>query len=89
MIRVTVHVHPSVGHDQVTALPDGSLEVWLRARPVEGQANEALIALLASCLGVKRREVTLLRGHQGRTKLVELALASLADVVDRLGRAKR
>ena len=46
------------------------LKVRVRARPVEGEANEALIKLLAKALGVPKSAVVLLRGGQSRTQMV-------------------
>lgn len=48
------------------------LKVRVRARPVEGEANEALIRLLARTLGVARSAVVLQRGGQSRTKMVRI-----------------
>lgn len=46
------------------------LKVRVRARPVEGEANDALIRLLAKRLGVARSAVALQRGGQARTKMI-------------------
>lgn len=46
------------------------LKVRVRARPVEGEANEALIKLLAKTLGVPKSALVLERGGQSRTKMV-------------------
>ncbi len=52
--------------------PDGRpvLKVRVRARPVEGEANEALVKLLAKTLGVPRSSVALTRGAQSRLKMI-------------------
>jgi uncharacterized protein YggU (UPF0235/DUF167 family) len=57
---------------------DGGLEVWVRAPAVERRANAALVALLAARLGVRPREVALVRGERGRHKVVELPLDDAA-----------
>jgi uncharacterized protein YggU (UPF0235/DUF167 family) len=44
------------------------LKVRVRARPIEGEANAALILLLSRALGVPRSAVTLARGGQSRLK---------------------
>lgn len=48
------------------------LKVALAAPPVDGKANAALRAFLADAFGVAEREVTLLRGETGRSKLVRI-----------------
>lgn len=46
------------------------LKVRVRARPVEGEANEALIKLLAKTLSVPRSSVVLARCGQSRLKMI-------------------
>lgn len=60
------------------------LKVRVRAMPVEGAANAALVALLAKALGVPRRDVNLARGNQSRLKMVEVAGLSDSEVRERL-----
>ena len=44
----------------------------LAAPPVDGKANEQLIAWLASELGLPRRSIRLLRGESARRKMLEI-----------------
>ncbi len=46
------------------------LKVRVRARPIEGEANEALVKLIAKALGVPKSAVVLQRGGQSRTKML-------------------
>lgn len=60
------------------------LKVAVDAAPVDGKANAALIALVASLLGVAKSAVTLAAGAGGRRKLlmVEGDLATLRERLD-------
>ena len=49
------------------------LKVRVRARPVEGEANAALVKLIAKALCVPKSAVVLQRGGQSRTKTLEIA----------------
>jgi uncharacterized protein (TIGR00251 family) len=60
------------------------LKVRLTAPPVDGAANEALVALLAERLGVPKRQVLVVRGAKSRQKVVEVVGLSPADVRQRL-----
>jgi hypothetical protein len=51
----------------------GQLRAWLRAAPVDGAANAALIALLADRLNLPRRDIAILRGVTARQKQVAIA----------------
>lgn len=60
------------------------LRVRVRARPVEGEANEALIKLLAKALGVPKSVVVIQRGGQSRTKMIDIAGLSNDEMRTRL-----
>lgn len=51
---------------------DGALTVRVTAPPVEGEANRAVSALLASALGVRPSAVSVVRGLRGRDKTVRV-----------------
>ena len=48
------------------------LKVRLAAPPVDGAANEALVALLAEQLGLPKRHISIVRGASSRQKTVEI-----------------
>lgn len=52
--------------------PDGSLVVYVRQIASDGQANEALIKLLAKHFDVPKTRIQILRGHTSRHKLIEI-----------------
>ncbi len=66
----------------------GALLVRLNAAPVEGQANRALLRLLARVLGVPASAVRLVRGAKARDKLIEVSGLGRADVLARLSEAE-
>jgi uncharacterized protein len=49
---------------------DGVLRIRVSAPPVEGAANQALLRLLAAELDVPRRDIRIVAGAAGRTKLI-------------------
>ena len=62
----------------------GVLKAWLTAPPVDGAANDALIALLAKYLGLPGRSISILHGATGRQKIVEIAGMTDAEVAAKL-----
>lgn len=75
MTTLSVTVKPgSKKGDLLVTNQDGSLTVFLRARPVDGAANTALIELLSKHFDVPKTGVEILKGRNSRTKLVELPL---------------
>src|SRR3981081_567094 len=53
MLRVAVVAHPGARSERIEAGDHSELHVWVRARPVEGQANAAIERVIASGLGLK------------------------------------
>ena len=86
MVRITVHVTPRSGRDQVQWQPDGALRVRLRAAPVDGAANEALVRLLAKSLCVSKSAVAIISGATSRTKVVEVSGLDAENIAEKSGR---
>ena len=79
-----MRVQPRASREGPAGVREGALVVRLGAPPVEGRANQALLALLASALDVPASRVRLRQGARGREKLLLVAGASLEDVRARL-----
>ena len=79
-IRVHVHVQPRASRSEVVGTFGAALKVRLQAPPVDGAANDALVALLAKELGVPRRDVRIVQGATSRAKVVEID-GTTADAV--------
>jgi uncharacterized protein YggU (UPF0235/DUF167 family) len=62
----------------------GMLKAHLTAPPVEGAANEALVALLAERLRLPKRAISIVRGATSRQKTLEIADLSAEEVTRRL-----
>jgi uncharacterized protein YggU (UPF0235/DUF167 family) len=87
--RLPVRLTPGAASDRIDGWasdPDGRpvLRVRVRARPVEGEANAALLKLLAKALGVAKSAVALDRGGQSRLKMIAIAGLSDEDLRTRL-----
>jgi hypothetical protein len=73
-----ISVVPGAKCTELIGLHDGALRVRLSAPPVDGKANDALVAWIADELGVQRRCIELIRGMTSRRKQVRVDV-SLAD----------
>ncbi|MBI4299706.1 MAG: YggU family protein [Chloroflexi bacterium] len=82
--RISVHVQPNAKRSEVVGMAEGIFRVRIAAPPSEGRANEALLAFLADALGVKRRDVSLVRGASSREKVVEVAGLDAETIRERL-----
>ena len=71
-MRFAVHVQPRAARTELAGVHDGALKVRVNAPPVDGAANDAVIAMLATLLGVRRRVVRIISGVTSRTKIIEV-----------------
>ena len=65
-------MQPRASRDETAGERAGALVVRLKAPPVDGAANAALLRFLARRLGVPLASVEILRGQTGRQKLVRV-----------------
>ena len=67
-----VRVIPRAQKTEFSGERDGRMVVRLAAPPVDGAANEALIAFLAAHYQVPRSRVRIVSGERSRNKRVEI-----------------
>ena len=67
-----VRVQPRARRNEVVEQAGAGLRVRVTAAPVDGEANRAVIALLAEAFGVAPSRVTLVRGATSRDKLFRI-----------------
>jgi uncharacterized protein YggU (UPF0235/DUF167 family) len=89
MARLPVQLTPGAASDRIDGWDVDAegrpvLKVRVRARPIEGEANKALVLLLAKALGLSRSSVSLARGGQSRLKMIEVESLDSADLRTRL-----
>lgn len=78
MTTLTIRLTPGASSDRIDGWDVDAegrpiLKVRVRARPVEGEANAALLKLMAKTLSVPKSAATLARGGQSRTKMIAVA----------------
>ena len=79
-----VRVQPRARSDEVVGWAGATLRVRVHAAPVDGEANQALLALLARAFRVPRSAITLVRGRHARDKLVRVEGCSLQTLEARI-----
>jgi uncharacterized protein (TIGR00251 family) len=72
-ITLQIRVKPNARVSELIEEADGSWSARVKAPPVDGRANEALIALVARRFGCPKSAVSIRHGTRGRTKLVTIA----------------
>ena len=70
--RLALRVTPGARVEAVL-LGEGVVQLKVRAKPADGEANAAVLALLSEALGLPTSRLRMLRGATGRDKLVQIA----------------
>lgn len=75
-IVLGLHIQPGAKKTEIAGLHGDTLKIRLAAPPVDGKANECLIAFLAAELEVPRAQVELASGAASRRKRLRINGAS-------------
>ena len=71
-VRIALYVQPRAKRTEISGRHGGDLKVRVAAAPVGQAANEALLAFVASTLGIRLRDVRLVAGATSRRKVLEI-----------------
>ena len=69
---LTCRVHPNAPRNRIEKVQDDQLTIRLNSPPVEGQANKALIKLIAKSLHIAPSRLSLIQGDRSRTKIIAI-----------------
>ncbi len=86
---VTVRVIPRSPRSRVDGMRGDAFLVRLAAPPVEGAANDALVAFLAEHLDLPRRNIRIVSGVKSRDKQIGITGLGVDAIAERMTRADR
>jgi uncharacterized protein len=72
-LRISVKVKPNSKNSKLEKMGDQNVwTAWLKSPPVDGKANQELVALIANHFSCKKKSVSIKQGRNGRLKLIEI-----------------
>jgi uncharacterized protein (TIGR00251 family) len=80
-LTIDVVVSPRASRPGIGPVVGDRLKVAVSAPPVDGEANAAVIEVIAKAAGVPRAAVEILRGLSGRRKTLRIRGATLAHLL--------
>ena len=84
---VEIHLQPGAKSSEIVGLRDSVLFVRVTALPRKGQANRALLELLAQTLAVPKNDLDLIRGYASRHKIIAIQGLNSEELKERLAQA--
>ncbi len=92
-VTLAVRAQPGAKKTAITGIygegAGAQLKIAVQAPPIEGRANQALIAFLAMTFSLPKSSVVLMSGELNRSKVFLLRGAALVDVRRRIGLPER
>jgi len=82
--RIHVRLSPRSAQNAILGKEDGVYRIKVKAPPLEGRANKALIALIAKALRVPKRDVEISSGDKSRDKTLLIRGLTPKEVEERL-----
>jgi hypothetical protein len=84
---IEIHLQPGARKSEVAGFKGDVLYIKVTAAPEKGQANQALIDLLAELLDMAKSNISLIRGSTSRNKVVAVEGLDMAEIKARLDAA--
>jgi uncharacterized protein (TIGR00251 family) len=85
VLELDVQAVPKASRDAIGKPHADRLKLHVTAPPVDGEANEAIVRLLAKTLGLARSAIELVTGHTGKRKTVRIVGLTRAELEAKLG----
>ena len=79
-VLISLYVQPKSSQNRFLSIHGNALKLAITAPPVDGKANNAVIAFLAKFFGLAKSRVSLKSGRQSRHKQFLLDGISLVEV---------
>ena len=81
-ITVDILVQPRASRARIGPMHDGRVKIAVTAPPVDGEANAAVIELLARRLGIARGDIAVIAGASSRRKTLRIANITAAQIAE-------
>ena len=81
-ITLDILVQPRASRAKIGPMHDGRLKIAVTAPPVDGEANAAVVELIARRLGIARGDVEVIAGASSRRKTLRIANATAAQIAE-------
>ena len=81
-VTVDILVQPRASRAKIGPMHDGRIKISVTAPPVDGEANAAVIELVAQRLGVARGSVEVVAGQSSRRKTLRIAHVTAQQIAE-------
>lgn len=68
-MKISVKLHPNSSQEKIIEHTENLIEVWIKEKPMNNQANEFLIKYLKKYY---KKKITLIKGFTSKIKTIEV-----------------
>jgi uncharacterized protein (TIGR00251 family) len=79
-VLINIRLTPRSSKNEVIGFGDGTYRIKVKAPPLDGRANKALIALLSGILRLPKKNIRIKSGDKAREKIVQIQGMSKSEV---------
>ena len=69
---IKVKVYPQAGKQEIIKKENNKFEIWIKEKPIQGQANQAITTILSDYFKISRENIKLIKGFKQRNKVFEI-----------------
>ena len=71
MPEYKITVKPGSSQEKIIETAENELTIYLRAKPHDGEANDALVKILSKYFKIPKTTIEIIRGAHSRTKIIK------------------
>ena len=71
-MKIIIKAKPGAKEDKIEKVDEANYIVYVKAPPIDGKANAAIIKLLADHFDISQSLVEIISGHMARVKVIEI-----------------
>lgn len=83
-VQISLHVLPKAHKSEIIGEHNGALKIKIKAPPVDGKANEAIVEFFSKLLKLSKNSIEILKGDKSKTKKILIHGLNVEDVQNRL-----
>jgi len=73
-LKIGVKVKAGSGREKIEKIDDANYAVWVKAKPTDGKANEAVVKALSKHFDTAKSNITLVTGRTSKQKIFSIVI---------------
>jgi uncharacterized protein len=83
-VEISLYIQPGASKSEIKGAYNDQLKIKIKAPPVDGKANEAVIEFLSKLLDLPKRQIEFRKGEKSREKKVFVRGISIEEIRQKL-----